>query len=118
MCFYQFDVIVIQFWLSFKRTLFEDLGYPKCNIHFFLVFVEVIGQILKGCKDVVRWVDAVVHSVLPDGVIADGKDKVGSRYTHSNEIMKQSHFFDLKTVVDDVSYFMVNIISWIFINLD
>ena len=78
----------------------------------------MIGQILKGCKDVVRWVDAVVHDVLPDGVIADRKDEVGSRYAHSNEIMKQFHFFDLKTVVDYISYFMVNIISWRFINLD
>ena len=118
MCFYHFDVIVIQLRLSFKGTLLEDLGGQKCDIHFFLVLVKVIGHVLKSCKDIVRRVDIVVHDVLSDGVIANGKDEVGCRQAHSNEIVKQPHFFDLKAVVDNISYFMVNVIFWSFLYLD
>ena len=110
MCFNYFDVVVVQFWLSFKGTLLEDLGDPKCNIHFFLIFVKMIGQILKSCQNVVRRVDTVIHDVLSDGVIADGKDEIGRRYAHSNKIMKQSNFFNLKAIMNNISNFMVNVI--------
>ena len=65
-----------------------------------------------------RRVDIVVHDVLSDGVIANGKDEVGCRQAHSNEIVKQPHFFDLKAVVDNISYFVVNVIFWSFLYLD
>ena len=53
-------------------------------------------------------IDSIVTCILANCVISNWQNETGSLDTHLDELMEKIDFFDLKTVVNDVTYFLID----------